>query len=105
GDFVLAQAIDLIRDGMNSRKMATAVAEGDVGRLYECIKYMLFTFAGSTHSNYLNYVLETIINLELESSPGLKEALLLCLLVNIRGLAGHFEEGDYVVEFFNRLLE
>ncbi|KAJ7891465.1 hypothetical protein B0H13DRAFT_1625931 [Mycena leptocephala] len=105
GDFVLAQAIDLIRDGMNSRKMATAVAEGDVGRLYECIKYMLFTFAGSTHSNYLNYVLETIINLELESSPGLKEALLLCFLVNIRGLAGHFEEGDYVVEFFNRLLE
>ncbi|KAJ7921902.1 hypothetical protein B0H13DRAFT_2318024 [Mycena leptocephala] len=67
--------------------------------------YMLFTFAGSTHSNYLNYVLETIVNLELESSPGLKEALLLCLLVNIRGLAGHFEEGDYVVEFFNRLLE
>jgi hypothetical protein len=66
---------------------------------------MLFTFAGSTHSNYLNYVLETIINLELEPSPGLKEALLLCLLVNIRGLAGHFEEGDYVVEFFNRLLE
>ncbi|KAJ6625297.1 hypothetical protein B0H10DRAFT_2161892 [Mycena sp. CBHHK59/15] len=105
GDFVLAQAIDFIRDGMNSRKMATAVAEGDVGRLYECIKYTLFTFAGSTHSNYLNYVLETIVNLELESSPGLREALLLCLLINLRGLAGHFEEGDYVVEFFNRLLE
>jgi hypothetical protein len=38
GDFVLAQAIDFIRDGMNSRKLATAVAEGDVGRLYECLK-------------------------------------------------------------------
>jgi hypothetical protein len=43
GDFVLAQAIDLIRDGMNSRKMATAVAEGDVGRLYECIKVTIIT--------------------------------------------------------------
>ncbi|KAJ7805931.1 hypothetical protein B0H14DRAFT_2526395 [Mycena olivaceomarginata] len=105
GDFVLAQAIDFLRDALNSRKIAFAVAEGDVGRLYECIKYMLFTFAGSTHSNYMNYLLETIINLELESSPGLKEALLLCLLVNLAGLAGHFEEGDYVVEFFNRLLE
>ncbi|KAJ7609777.1 hypothetical protein DFH06DRAFT_1346255 [Mycena polygramma] len=105
GDFVLAQAIDFIRDGLNSRKMATAVAEGDVGRLYECIKYMLFTFGGSTHSNYLNYVLETIINLDLESSPGLREALLMCQLVNLRGGAGTFEEGDYVVEFFNRLLE
>lgn len=29
----------------------------------------------------------------------------MCLLVNLSGLEGHFEEGDYVVEFFNRLLE
>ncbi|KAJ7147592.1 hypothetical protein C8R43DRAFT_889597 [Mycena crocata] len=105
GDFVLAQAFDFLRDGMNSRKIATAVAEGDVGRLYECIKHMLFTFAGSTHTNYMGYLLETIVNLELESSPGLKEALLMCLLINLTGLAGYFEEGDYVVEFFNRLLE
>ncbi|KAJ6583252.1 hypothetical protein B0H10DRAFT_1890171, partial [Mycena sp. CBHHK59/15] len=105
GDFVLAQAMDFLRDGINSRKTAIAVAEGNVGRLYECIKHMLFTFAGSTHTNYVGYLLATIINLELESSPGLKEALLLCLLVNISGLLGHFEEGDYVVEFFNRLLK
>ncbi|KAJ6468897.1 hypothetical protein C8R45DRAFT_1078905 [Mycena sanguinolenta] len=105
GDFVLAQAIDFIRDGINSRKLATAVAEGDVGRLYECLKYMLFTFTGSTHSNYGNYLLETIINLELESSPGLREALLMCQIVNLTGLPGHCEEGDYVVEFFNRLVE
>ncbi|KAJ7762121.1 hypothetical protein B0H16DRAFT_1311993, partial [Mycena metata] len=105
GDFVLAQAIDFFRDALNSRKMATAVADGDVGRLYECLKYMLFTFAGSTHSNYKGYILETLANLELESSPELKVALLLLLLINLQGLPGHFEEGDYVVEFFNRLLE
>ncbi|KAJ7785593.1 hypothetical protein B0H14DRAFT_3583865 [Mycena olivaceomarginata] len=85
--------------------LSTAVAEGDVGRLYECLKYMIFTFTGSTHSNYQNYLLETIMNLELESSPGLREALLMCQLVNLTGLPGHCEEGDYVVEFFNRLLE
>ncbi|KAJ7706777.1 hypothetical protein B0H17DRAFT_850412, partial [Mycena rosella] len=105
GDFVLGQSIDFLRDGLNSRKMATAVADGDVGRLYECIKYMLFTFAGSTHTNYMNYVLETIINLDLELSPELKIALLLLLMMNLTGNAGHCEEGDYVVEFFNRLLE
>ncbi|KAJ6480404.1 hypothetical protein C8R45DRAFT_1155471 [Mycena sanguinolenta] len=99
GDFVLSQSIDFIRDGINSRKLATAVAEGDVGR------YMLFTFTGSTHSNYGNYLLETIINLELESSPGLRDALLMSQLVNLPGLPGHCEEGDYVVEFFNRLVE
>ncbi|KAJ6448308.1 hypothetical protein C8R45DRAFT_1224727 [Mycena sanguinolenta] len=99
GDFVLSQSIDFIRDGINSRKLATAVTEGNVGR------YMLFTFTGSTHSNYGNYLLETIINLELESSPGLRDALLMSQLVNLPGLPGHCEEGDYVVEFFNRLVE
>ncbi|KAJ7792476.1 hypothetical protein B0H14DRAFT_2623860 [Mycena olivaceomarginata] len=67
--------------------------------------YMLFTFGGSTHSNYLNYVLETIMNLELECSPGLKIALLRGLIWNLSGLPGHCEEGDFIVEFFNRLLE
>ncbi|KAJ7445371.1 hypothetical protein B0H11DRAFT_2162611 [Mycena galericulata] len=105
GDFVLGQAIDFFRDALNSRKIATSVANGDVGRLYECLKYMLFTFSGSTHTNYMSYLLETVVNLELESSPGLRTALLLCEILNLRGIHGHFEEGDYVVEFFNRLLE
>ncbi|KAK6972305.1 hypothetical protein R3P38DRAFT_2812341 [Favolaschia claudopus] len=103
GDFVLAQNIDFIRDGLNSRKLTTAIARGDISRLYEC--YMLFTFGGSTHTNYLNYVLETIMNLELECSPGLKLALLRGLIWNLSGLPNHCEEGDYIVEFFNRLLE
>ncbi|KAJ6629792.1 hypothetical protein B0H10DRAFT_2160400 [Mycena sp. CBHHK59/15] len=105
GDFVLAQEIDFIRDGLNSRKLATAVARGDISRMYECIKYMLFTFGSSTHTNYLNYLLETIMNLELESSPGLKVALLHGLVWNITGKPGNCEEGDFIVEFFNRLLE
>ncbi|KAJ7165313.1 hypothetical protein C8R46DRAFT_807903, partial [Mycena filopes] len=66
---------------------------------------MLFTFAGSTHSNYVNYILETIMNLELESSPGLKVALLRRLIWNLTGIDGHCEEGDFIVEYFNRLLE
>ncbi|KAJ7620923.1 hypothetical protein B0H17DRAFT_1151872, partial [Mycena rosella] len=58
GDFVLAQGINFIRDGINSRKLMIFVARGDIGRLCECLKYILFTFGGSTHTNYLNYVLE-----------------------------------------------
>lgn len=65
----------------------------------------MFTFGGSTHTNYLNYILETIVGLELESMPGLKAALLRGLIWNLRGLPGYCEEGDYIVEFFNRLLE
>jgi hypothetical protein len=66
---------------------------------------MLFTFGGSTHTNYLGYVLETIMNLELECSPGLQLALLRGLIWNLSGLPDHCEEGDFIVEFFNRLLE
>lgn len=38
GDRVLARSIGLIRDLMWSRECAYAVAEGDVGRLYEILK-------------------------------------------------------------------
>ncbi|KAJ7780869.1 hypothetical protein B0H14DRAFT_3507463 [Mycena olivaceomarginata] len=100
GDFVLAQNIDFIRDALNSRKLTTAIARGGHRKVY-----MLFTFGGSTHSNYLNYVLETIMNLELECSHGLKLALLRGLIWSLSDLRGHYEEGDYIVEFFNRLLE
>ncbi|RDB22163.1 hypothetical protein Hypma_010672 [Hypsizygus marmoreus] len=105
GDHVLAQLINLICDLQISREAAQAVASGDVGRVYETIKRMLFTFAGSSHSRYMGYVLETIMNLELESSPGLKMALLDLMLVNLSGMPGHFAEGDYIQEYFNRLLE
>ncbi|KAJ6475855.1 hypothetical protein DFH09DRAFT_1109111 [Mycena vulgaris] len=83
GDFVFAQNVDFIRDGMNYRKLTTAVARGDISRMYECIKYLLFTFGGTTHTNYLNYILETIMNLELECSPELKVALLRGLIWNL----------------------
>jgi hypothetical protein len=49
--------------------------------------------------------LEKIMNLEYESSPGLKLALLRGLVWNPTGIKGHCEEGDFIVEFFNRLLE
>ncbi|KAJ7672981.1 hypothetical protein DFH06DRAFT_1319207 [Mycena polygramma] len=105
GDRVLAQEIDFIRDAINSRKLATAVATGDLGRIYECLKYLVFTFAGSTHTNYINYLLETVVNLELESSKGLKFALLRGLIWSLTGIPGYYEEADFIVEFFNRLLE
>ncbi|KAJ7090973.1 hypothetical protein C8R43DRAFT_1142062 [Mycena crocata] len=105
GDFVFAQNLNFIRDGLNLRKLTTAVAHGDIGCIYECIKYLLFTFTGSTHTNPINYVLETVMNLELECSPGLKLALLHSLIWNLSGLPGHCEDGDFIVEFFNRLLE
>ncbi|KAF8872739.1 hypothetical protein BD779DRAFT_1708992 [Infundibulicybe gibba] len=105
GDHVLANSIALMRDALISREMAYAIAEGDVGRMYEMMKFMLFTFAGSSHTKYTNYLLEMLCDLELESSPLLREAVLRSMLVNLSGQRGAFSASDFIQEFFNRLLE
>jgi hypothetical protein len=66
---------------------------------------MLFTFAGSSHSKYATYTLEMICTLELESSPALKDAILLNWLVNTEGLPVHFLERDLHQEHYNGELD
>ncbi|KAH7920579.1 hypothetical protein BV22DRAFT_996910, partial [Leucogyrophana mollusca] len=105
GDLVLAKEIAYLRDTILSREGALATAEGDVGRVYEAMKIMLFTFAGSSHTKYVNYLLEQITSLELESSPELRDATLRSMLVNLTGQPGSFCALDFMQEYFNRLLE
>ncbi|KAG6824880.1 hypothetical protein H0H92_005538 [Tricholoma furcatifolium] len=105
GDRVLANSIAFMRDAIISREMSYATAAGDVGRVYECMKVMLFTFAGSSHSKYTNYLMETICNLEYESGPALRDGILKTMLVNLTGRDGAFSATDMIQEFFNRLLE
>ena len=62
---------------------------------------MLFTFAGSEHTNYTRYMLEMICDIELESSPALCEAFLTSLLVNLTGEWGGFILGDIYQEGIN----
>ncbi|KAF8958799.1 hypothetical protein BDZ97DRAFT_1940816 [Flammula alnicola] len=105
GDQVLGQSISFMRDAMFAREMTLAIADGDVGRVWEIIKVMLFTFAGSSHSNYMKYLLEMITKIELETDKNLRKALLQLTLVNLSGREGHWSAGDFVQEYFNRLLE
>ncbi|KAJ3730855.1 hypothetical protein DFJ43DRAFT_983287, partial [Lentinula guzmanii] len=104
-DDVLANSIAFMRDTLVSRECANAVASGDVGRVWEVLKVMLFTFAGSAHSKYATYLLETITVLEIESSAALRKALLSTMLVNLSGKPGTFAPCDLIQEYFNRLLE
>jgi len=66
---------------------------------------MMFTFAGSSHSKYVAYLLETITTLELEATPELRDAILRSLLVNMSGNAGAFCPLDFMQEYFNRMLQ
>ncbi|KAJ3833528.1 hypothetical protein F5878DRAFT_519165, partial [Lentinula raphanica] len=97
--------IIFMHDAILSRECANAAASGDVGRVWEVMKVWLFTFAGSTHSKYATYLLETITSLELESSKPLRDALLRTMLVNLSGRPGAFSPCDIIQEYFNRLLE
>ncbi|GBE84702.1 hypothetical protein SCP_0606820 [Sparassis crispa] len=105
GDRTLAQSIMFMHDTLLSQKVARAVAEGDIGRVYEGIKMMLFSFAGSSHLKYVSYLLETICDLELESSEAAKDVFLKNWLVNPSGKAQKYQEGDFTQERYNRELE
>ncbi|KAJ3506750.1 hypothetical protein NLJ89_g6695 [Agrocybe chaxingu] len=105
GDNVLSRSISFMRDTMFAREFSEATAEGDVGRIWEIIKVMVFTFAGSTHGKYTQYVLEMIADLEYDCSPEVRRGLLQMTLVNLSGREGHWSAGDFIQEYFNRLLE
>lgn len=66
---------------------------------------MLFTFAGSSHANYMNYELEMVVDLELESNPFLRDASLMSTVLNPDGADGHCQPCDIFQEFLNRCIE
>ncbi|KAI9065081.1 hypothetical protein FKP32DRAFT_1533919, partial [Trametes sanguinea] len=105
GDCTLAQSILFMMDTMLSRDAADAVAMGDVGRLWNNMKIMLFKFEGSSHTKYGTYLLEQLCSLELESSEALRSTFLKNWLVNPSGEPGKTLEGDLFEEHVNLILE
>ncbi|KAJ7886511.1 hypothetical protein B0H13DRAFT_1889227 [Mycena leptocephala] len=76
GDQVISDEAGFMRDASISREVSAAVAVGDVGRMWEGMKVMFINFTGSGHSRYSGYLLEMVVDLELESSPDLRDAQL-----------------------------
>lgn len=66
---------------------------------------MLFTFAGSSHTKYTGYLLDTIAFLEFEAGPELRELFLRNWLVNLSGEATRYLEKDLMQEHHNDVLE
>ncbi|KAJ6487520.1 hypothetical protein DFH09DRAFT_1252793 [Mycena vulgaris] len=74
-----------------------AVPEGDIGRVWQIMKIWIFKFAGSSHQNYVSYLLEVYCFLRYEASKDLSNAVLNNWLVNL--------PGDLHQEHYNRWLE
>ncbi|KAJ7278256.1 hypothetical protein C8J57DRAFT_1576646 [Mycena rebaudengoi] len=79
----------------------SATAEGDIGRVFEVLKLLRFSFWGAGSTNYGNELLELTCNFLLEYSDDLKTAVLNNYLVNPSGLAGHWLPLDLLQEHFN----
>ncbi|KAJ3772098.1 hypothetical protein FB446DRAFT_644050 [Lentinula raphanica] len=96
GDETLARSTRLINDGLLSKLVNSAVRRGDVGCVWECMKMMTFTFAGSSHTKYTGYLLEMVCNFELEASPELRGYFFNNWLISTNGRT--YEPGDLFQE-------
>ncbi|KAF5337723.1 hypothetical protein D9611_014522 [Ephemerocybe angulata] len=100
-DESLANTINFMRATFWYLEVCAAIAEGDIGRVFEVIKLLRFSFWGAGCTNYGNEMLELACNFLYEFSEGLKEAVLNNYLVNPSGKPGHWFELDLLQEHFN----
>ncbi|KAK6992363.1 hypothetical protein R3P38DRAFT_2740578, partial [Favolaschia claudopus] len=105
GDRVLRNSQIFMQDFGWWIEFAHAVPEGDIGRVWEIMKIWIFKFAGSSHHNYVNYLLEVYCMLRYEASKDLRNAILNNWLLNIKGELGHWIPGDLHQEHYIKWLK
>ncbi|KAJ7726617.1 hypothetical protein B0H16DRAFT_1735544 [Mycena metata] len=105
GDQVAFDNGTFMYNAMLSREVAAAVTQGAVGRVWEAVKIMVFTFAGSAHSKYTGYLLEMIVDLEMESNPFLRDTTLMSTVINPDSKEGGSKACDIFQEFLNRCID
>ncbi|KAJ7767773.1 hypothetical protein B0H16DRAFT_1673616 [Mycena metata] len=105
GDRVLRNSELFMMDFGWFLELITAVPDGDIGRVWEIMKIWIFTYAGSSHQQYMAYLLELYCFLKYDASVNLRDAVLNNWLVNITGELGKWIPGDLLQEHYNRWLE
>ncbi|KAJ7716863.1 hypothetical protein B0H16DRAFT_1338536, partial [Mycena metata] len=105
GDRVLRNSQIFLQDFGWWIEFARAVPEGDIGRVWNIMKIWIFKFAGSSHSNYVRYLLEVYCMLRYEASTDLRNAILDNWLLNIKGELGKWIPADLHQEHYNKWLE
>ncbi|KAJ7738954.1 hypothetical protein B0H16DRAFT_1694642 [Mycena metata] len=105
GDRVLRNSELFMMDFGWFLELITAVPEGDIRRVWEIMKIWIFTYAGSSHEQYMAYLLELYCFLKYDASVDLRDAVLNNWLVNITGELGKWIPGDLLQEHYNRWLE
>jgi hypothetical protein len=91
GDCVLANAEVFLQEFGWWIVADYCIPEGAVGSLLEVFKIWIFMTAGSGNHNYTTYLLDFYCLLHYKSSLSLQKTIELNLLVNIKGIPGHFD--------------
>ncbi|KAJ7802537.1 hypothetical protein B0H14DRAFT_3780337 [Mycena olivaceomarginata] len=84
-DQSLATTINFIRMTFWYLEMCAAIAEGDIGRVFEVLKVLRFSFWGAGSTNYGNEMLELACNFLYDFPPALQHAVLNNYLANTTG--------------------
>ncbi|KAJ7835863.1 hypothetical protein B0H13DRAFT_1523060, partial [Mycena leptocephala] len=105
GDRVLRNSQIFMQDFGWWIEFAHAVPKGDIGRVWEIMKIWIFKYAGSSHQNYMAYLLEVYCMLRYEASKDLRNAILNNWLLNIMGELGKWIPADLHQEHYNKWLE
>ncbi|KAK7025899.1 hypothetical protein R3P38DRAFT_3193539 [Favolaschia claudopus] len=101
GDQVAVNLCNFMRVTFWYLELCAAIAEGDIGRVFEVIKVLRFSFWGAGSTNYGNELLEQACNFLYEWSDDLRLTVLENYLVNPTGRIGHWLELDLLQEHFN----
>ncbi|KAF8603103.1 hypothetical protein BDV93DRAFT_508619 [Ceratobasidium sp. AG-I] len=104
-DQLLGNTVLLMQDSFWYLEFASAIPEGDVGRVFEIIKILRFSFWGSNAANYGKELLEVACRFMFEYPKDLQEAILNNYLLNPSGLDGHWQEGDFFQEHSNKAIK
>ncbi|KAG8704943.1 hypothetical protein FRC09_003240 [Ceratobasidium sp. 395] len=104
-DQLLGNSVLFMRDAFWYLEFASAVPEGDIGRVCEIIKLLRFSFWGSGSSNYGSELLSLACDFRYEFPEELKLAILNNYLVNPSGLPGHWQECDFFQEHCNKAIK
>ncbi|KAK7023848.1 hypothetical protein R3P38DRAFT_2954526 [Favolaschia claudopus] len=101
GDQVMVNLCHFMRVTFWYLELCSAIAEGDIGRVFEVIKLLRFSFWGAGSTNYGNELLELACNFLYEWSDDLRMTVLENYLVNPTGRIGYWLELDLLQEHFN----
>ncbi|KAJ7934308.1 hypothetical protein B0H13DRAFT_2491607 [Mycena leptocephala] len=105
GDRVLRNSQIFMQDFGWWIEFAHAVPEGDIGRVWEIMKIWIFKYAGSSHQNYMAYLLEVYCMLRYGASKDLRNTILNNWLLNIMGELEKWIPADLHQEHYNKWLE